>query len=351
MKKIQIQNYKSIKDLEFELQPINILIGPNGAGKSNFLSFFEFLNHLYQQKLKEYIALKGGVEKIIYGGIKMRRELSFYINFNDKNGYSCRLKIDNNRNFTFKEEVAWYYQDDWILNNWHKEAIIKTDPKFRSKYIRDHLKNFKKYHFHDTSSTSAFSDTWHIENDPYFLYNNGGNIAALLYKIREKKPRIYQRIVFTIQSIAPYFSDFFLEPNQAGYIRLQWTHKHNETIYGANDFSDGTMRFIALTVLFMQPNVPETIIIDEPELGLHPTAVTKLSGMIKSVATEKKQVIIATQSADFINHFDPENIVTVTQEKGESKFERLNKEKLSIWLEDYSVGDLWQQNMINGGCP
>jgi predicted ATPase len=148
-------------------------------------------------------------------------------------------------------------------------------------------------------------------------------------------------IVKTIQSIAPYFSDFYFQPNAEGYIRLQWQDKYSSTIYGASDISDGNIRFIALATLLMQPNIPPCIIIDEPELGLHPFAISKLAGMIQSASAKGTQVIIATQSADLVNHFEPDAIVTVDQVNGESVFKRLDGEELSVWLEDYSIGDLW----------
>jgi len=158
-------------------------------------------------------------------------------------------------------------------------------------------------------------------------------------------------IIKTIQSIAPYFLDFFLKPEANGNIKLRWQSKYSSTIYGVNDLSDGTIRFIALTVLFMQPDIPETIIIDEPELGLHPTAIAKLAGLIRSASAKNCQVIIATQSTDLISHFDPEDIITVDQINGESIFERLSSENLKQWLEDYTIDDLWKRNIISTGQP
>lgn len=158
-----------------------------------------------------------------------------------------------------------------------------------------------------------------------------------MYDIQLNNKIVYNKIVKTIQSIAPYFSDFYFNPNSENYIRLLWNDKYSDISFGANDLSDGTVRFIALTALFMQPKLPDTIIIDEPELGLHPSAIAKLAGMIKSVASKGCQVIIATQSTDLISHFTPEDIVTVDQIKGESVFKRLNSESLMEWLEDYIV--------------
>ena len=132
---------------------------------------------------------------------------------------------------------------------------------------------------------------------------------------------------------------------------MQWTDKYSDVVFGASDLSDGTLRFIALSILFLQPALPDTIIIDEPELGLHPSAIAKLSGMIKSVSDRGCQVIIATQSTDLISHFAPEDIITVDQVNGETEFNRLNRNNLQQWLADYTIDDLWKRNIITGGQP
>ena len=349
---IEIAGYKSIKNERVELSPVNLLIGANGSGKSNFISFFTFLNRLYNKSLTEYIELTGGANKILHKGIKTTGKISFKVEFdNGRNGYSAELTAGTD-GFVFTDERLIYKGDKGVnICRYSKEASIKDTDNYRAKYIIRYLDGFRKYHFHDTSKNSPFTLPSHIENDIYFLYSDGSNLAAFLYNILKNNKKVYNKIVKTIKSIAPYFSDFYLQPNRENYIRLQWTDKYSETIYGATDLSDGTMRFIALTVLFMQPELPDTIIIDEPELGLHPKAISKLSGMIKSVTAKGSQVIIATQSTDLISHFQPEDIITVDMINGESKFKRLSSKELSIWLEDYTIDDLWKRNIITTGQP
>ena len=97
----------------------------------------------------------------------------------------------------------------------------------------------------------------------------------------------------------------------------------------------------------MQPNLPETIIIDEPELGLHPFALNKLAGLIRSVST-KTQIIISTQSSYLLENFDVDDIIIVERENKESAFKRLSKEELKDWLDDYSLIELWDMNIIGG---
>lgn len=351
---IEIKGFKSIKETRVNFKPINILIGANGSGKSNFLSFFEFLNRLYDQKLTEYVALAGGPDRMLHKGSDITANIYAFLKF-APNGYSFEIEKGED-SFVFTKEGLWYSGNPFISNptdisNFKNEANIKFNGMARADYIRKYLNSFKKYHFHDTGKNSPFSKSSNIQNDIYFLYEKGSNLGAFLYHIKKTQVLIYQRIIKTIQSIAPFFSDFYFNPNEEGHLYLQWQDKYSSSIYGANDLSDGTIRFIALATLFLQPALPATIIIDEPELGLHPFAISKLAGMIKSAAARECQVIIATQSADLINHFDADDIITVDQIEGESRFNRLTEESLSEWLDDYSVGDLWQRNIINGGQP
>jgi predicted ATPase len=348
---IEIAGYKSIKKAHVNISPINILIGANGAGKSNFVSFFEFLNFLYEKKLTEYVSLNGGTEKYLHKGSKTTEEMSGLLSFGNRiNEYSFTI-TPGPEHFIFTSEKLWYEGDDWEIANYTSEAQVKSSDVFRAKYVRNGLTSYRKYHFHETGKNSPFSKPSHIDNDKYYLYNNGDNLAAYLYNIRETHQKVYNRIISIIQTIAPFFSDFFLKANSEGYIRLQWKDKYSDNIYGVTDLSDGTIRFIALTTLCMQPDLPQTLIIDEPELGLHPASIAKLAGMIKSISQKGTQVIIATQSSDLVNYFEPPDIITVDQVQGESEFHRLKEEDLSKWLVEYTLGDLWKRNIIEGGQP
>lgn len=348
---IEIGGYKSIKNVNIELTAINIFIGANGSGKSNFISFFDFLNKLYNRKLNEYVALKGGDNKILHKGKKNTDTISFKIEFdNGQNGYGVRLKSGTD-GFIFLQENLIYRGNSIDISRSGSEAQIKGTDNNRAKYVIKYLNGFRKYHFHDTSPNSPFAQYSNIENDAYYLYENGMNIMAFIYDIYEINKIVYNRIIKNIQSIAPYFSDFYFAPNKENNIRLQWTDKYSDVVFGSNDLSDGTLRFIALSVLFLQPDLPDTIIIDEPELGLHPAAIDKLANMIKSVSEKGCQVIVATQSTDLISHFLPEDIITVDQINGETQFNRLNSTTLEKWLDDYTIDDLWKRNIISGGQP
>jgi predicted ATPase len=133
-------------------------------------------------------------------------------------------------------------------------------------------------------------------------------------------------------------------------IQLEWRQKDSDYPFLASHLSDGTLRFMCLATALLQPSPPATMLFDEPELGLHPYALTLLANLFKQAAKgTSQQVIVSTQSAQLVNEFEPEDIVVVERTQGESVFGRLESAKLSGWLEDYTLGELWQKNVFGGG--
>ncbi|MBD5384947.1 AAA family ATPase [bacterium] len=352
---IAVKGYKSFKDITVPLKPINILIGSNGAGKSNFLSLFALLGNAYNGHLARSVAMSGGVDKLFHKGRKVTDRISIEVK-EDKNSYVLDLMDSDGTLIVEKEKLGYSsVPEKWTfseITHYKPETSLKHySGKTRGEYIKNYMSQIKKFHFHDTGYTSPFTAESNIVNDSYFLYPQGANLAAFLHGIMNNHPMVYKRIIRMIQSVAPFFNDFYLMPNEIGNIRLQWTDKFSDVVYGPNDLSDGTLRFIALTVLFLQPEPPKVIVIDEPELGLHPVAIEKLSGLIKSAANRGTQVIVATQNAELISNFEPENILTVDQRDGESVIKRLDAGELGHWLNDYTLGDLWKQRIMKGGQP
>lgn len=354
MDRIIIKGYKSFEEISFNLRKINLLIGSNGAGKSNFLSLFELLGRTFNQGLEQYVALKGGVDKFLHQGRKVTSIIETQI-IQERNSYKLSLIEADGKLLVQNEQLGYRYTDSWdfeTIATFVPETKIKTYGGMkRGDYVREYLGQIRKFHFHDTGNRSPFASECHVRNDAQTLYEHGENLAPILFRIQQENPLVYRRIVQVIQSVAPYFLDFYFNPSPAETLRLLWQDKYSTVIYGPNDFSDGTIRFIALVVLFMQPWLPKLIIIDEPELGLHPVGIQKLSGLIKIAAQRGTQIIIATQSAELISNFDPEDVVTVNQKDGMTHMERLDSQELSHWLDEYTLGELWKQNILKGGQP
>ncbi|WP_373492715.1 AAA family ATPase [Aquiflexum sp.] len=352
--RIKIQGYKSIQDQEIELKPINILLGGNGVGKSNFISIFTLIRNIYIQNLQSYVKSKGGADTFLHFGKKTTYEINFEITFgsilSDTNRYIVKLKeaqdslFINSTKTAFLSYTTWSHQ--WIEKNKLESELIQTN-KGQAYYLNKRLKEFDVYHFHDTGDKSPMKGNSNV-NDNRYLKNDGSNIASFLYFLKLKHNKHFQRIEKTIQSVAPFFDKFVLEPSNLNVemIRLEWREKGApESYFNAYHLSDGTLRFICLATLLMQPEPPGTVIIDEPELGLHPVAINKLAALIRNVS-KTTQVIISTQSLNLIDNFDPEDIVVTERTEQGSNFYRLNPPDLENWLKDYTLGDLWGKNIF-----
>jgi predicted ATPase len=354
MKTIKIKGYKSFREIEVNLNRINLLIGSNGSGKSNFLSVFEMLGCAYDQRLASFVTNVGGVDKLLFQGKKVTDRIEVVVS-EDMNSYSLTLLEADGRFVIEHERLGFegFYESNFtdIASNQTETLLKGYNGMKRGEYIKQYMSQIRKFHFHDTGRRSPFTNDSHVINDAYRMYEQGQNLAAILYRIQKEDQKAYRRIIKVIQSVAPYFNDFYFEPTIADMIRLQWQDKYSSMIYGPTDLSDGTIRFIALATLFLQPVLPKVIIIDEPELGLHPVAIAKLAGLIKIAAQQGTQVIIATQSSELISNFTPEDVLTVNQRNGESYIERLDEDSLRHWLNEYTLGDLWKQNILKGGQP
>lgn len=360
IERIEIHNYKSIKDATIDLKRINILIGSNGAGKSNFISFFEMTRNMLEQRLGSYMLEHGGIDSMLYHGRKESDSISALIDFANTNAFAFKLKptagsrayIEYTRDYFNNRRMSGKsYDDEWHLQIWDtnvEESSILTRPEWRAGYIRDFLRSFTVYHFHDTSLSSPMRRPSRV-GDNEFLRHDGSNLAAYIYMLKNTDEKAYNLIEGTIRSIAPYFKGFKLSPdkNMDGYITLQWEEYESDMYLDSTNFSDGTLRFIALATLLLQPNPPQTIIIDEPELGLHPAAINKLGSLVKR-ASHKAQLIIATQSVSVVDCFTPNDIIVVNRRDGHSSFDRLDSSMYAGWLSEYSLGEVWEKSIIGG---
>jgi predicted ATPase len=357
---ITVRGFKSIASIEkLELKPVNVVIGPNGSGKSNFISVFSFLHAIREGHLQDYVAKAGGAEKVLHFGSKVTAKLEIHISFEGgENQYEISLAPTGNDQLHSSSEWVYFWDNknhpqpySQGLASRGLEAGI-SDPTHRriASYVRSHLDRWRLYHFHDTSASSPMKKTCSL-NDNQYLRPDGSNLASFLYLLKEKHASVYEIIRRTVQRVAPFLDDFRLEPSKLNTdsIRLEWRHQNSEAYFDASSLSDGTLRFIALSTLFLQPEQyrPSVILVDEPELGLHPYAITMLAAIVKQ-SSSKTQVILGTQSPLLLDHFQPEDVLVADRIKGGTEFIRLNSDRLASWLEDYSLGQLWEKNEFGG---
>ena len=359
--KVVLSGFKSIKSMDLVLSELNILIGANGVGKSNFVSLFKLLNNIVEQNLQFYVSSVGGAEYLLHFGRKTTEEISIKLSFaSGSNGYECILSPNNEGNLSFKEESCWFHDTEHhpkpyanYLGSGHKETELTRAAKNGhhsriASYVLDYLKSWKIYHFHDTSVNSKMKQACSID-DNRILRPDAANLAAFLYRLRERSHDSYRNIVETIQMVAPFFDDFVLKPLELtpDKIRIEWRQKGSDNYFNAFSLSDGTLRFICLATLLLQPNLPSTILLDEPELGLHPHAISVLAGLLRS-SSHKTQVIVSTQSVTLVNQFVPKDVIVVEMEEGRSTFKHLRDVDMQDWLDDFGLGDLWEKNNFGG---
>lgn len=362
LRSLMLQGFKSIKSTDIELHNLNVLIGANGAGKSNLVSFFKLLNEMMAGRLQEYIGASGRAQSLLHFGPKITPQIKARLEFEADNGidiYTMRLFHAPGDTLFFAEETLSFLQTGYqspktvSLGSGHQETRIgesadageKTAMVFR--YLLNHC---RVYHFHDTSPTARVRQFCYVGDDRW-LMPDAGNLAALLYRLKnENGGTAYYPIVSTIRLIAPFFEDFDLQPTGKRDIILNWREKGSDQVFGPHQLSDGTLRAICLISLLLQPkdDLPALIIVDEPELGLHPYALNVIAALFSKVS-HYTQVLISTQSSTFLSNFDPDDVIVTNRSGMESQLVRLDPIQWEAWLEEYSLGEVWQKNLIGGG--
>jgi predicted ATPase len=353
-----------MKDATIELRPLNVLIGPNGAGKSNLIDFFRLMNYALTRGFQDpYLRERGPASAILHFGPKVtgvvRGELTFATDAGT-NHYRLTLADSAGDRLTFtKEEVQFNRMDDSrpghivpLLqhpsdNSGLTELWAEDNPT--AKFTKNFLKRIRVYQFHDTSLTANLRDYSALDQGRH-LYADGGNLSAVLLDLRDQSPNDYASIVRTLQAVLPWFEDFELDAEGKRGVLLCWRMVgRGDHVFGPGQLSDGSLRIMAMVTLLLLPmdRQPDMIILDEPELGLHPAAEQVIAGLIKNVS-RISQVLISTQSATFIDHFSADDVIVVECENGESRFTRQSQESLKSWMEHYTLSQIWSKNLIGG---
>jgi predicted ATPase len=332
-----------------------VLIGANGAGKSNFIGFFKLIRKILDEQLQLTVSEQGGPDALLHYGRKKTELMSAELRFGGR-CYKFELKPTLDNRMMFQREVVFldsYGHEVSTFGHFETSNQFYKSNGAGSNHLDKVIEGIKKlniYHFHDTSASAKVKQI-HGINDNIYLKEDASNLAAFLYRLKQEYESHYKRIVKTIQLVAPFFGDFILRPTiaNAEKIQLEWVEKNQDTPFTASALSDGTLRFMCLATVLLQPDelCPPTILIDEPELGLHPYAITVLGSLMRSAA-ERHQLIISTQSVELLNQFEAEDVIVVDKKDGASTFKRLNPDDLSSWLEDYSLGELWTKNLLGG---
>ena len=383
LREIHIKGFKSIDGdvgQSIRFGDVTVLLGANGSGKSNVLSFFNMLRCLAKQKFSQFVG-KHGASRLLFYGPKKTNAITFTVFFDDgaDNRYEVKLPFGlPDKLFISHERIEFgqkkpipgepfqqvYRQgkngerlllDEYFLTSENGESGLAHNERQTSKPIYDFLSDIRMYQFHDTSDTAKIKDRCYVD-DAKYLRHDAGNLAAFLKMMKGYAPYVkyYERIIRHIQVVMPQFSDFDLEPlpGNKDYVRLNWKDiSGSDYLFDPHQISDGSLRFMALATLLLQPPklLPKFIILDEPELGLHPAAIAELGGMVR-IAAQNTQVLLATQSTRLVDEFLPKEVLIVERDEKRqcSVFKKLDAKQLKGWLKRYSLSELWEKNVLGG---
>ncbi|HTR88271.1 MAG TPA: AAA family ATPase [Reyranella sp.] len=359
LEKLKIKGFKSVRDQELRLGNLNVFIGGNGSGKSNLIEVFRFLREILSENLQQYTAQKGGADALLYFGRKTTDRIYLFLEYSEgldaetSNSYQIELAPTDEDSLYVAYEDAYYHERrryhqpfDLPISRGGAESKLRRNVHIAAQQIASDLQEYLVYHFHDTSDSAPMRGTSDVEDNRY-LRPKAENLAAFLYYLQQAHGQHFRNIESATRLVAPFFDKFRLSPSRlnAEKIRLEWAEKGDDGYFGPSALSDGTLRFICLATLLLQPTPPRLVLLDEPELGLHPAAINVLAGLLRS-ASANTQIVAATQSVTLVNQLELSELWAVDREEHQSTFRSLRDADMSAWLDEYSIGDLWEKNLL-----
>lgn len=349
--RIAIEGFKSFDSIDLSLGRLSLLVGPNGSGKSNFIQVFELLGEIIRGELELSVGRSGGASTLLHSTSRRAEQILIKASF-AANGYDIALIPSDDDSLIFEYEIPWFHDQRHKapymehLGAGHRESRLPTSSKPVAQWVRLRMGQWFVYHFHDTSRSAPVKRKGDI-NDNEILRTDASNLAAFLYRLKETDGSAYDRIVDAIRNVAPFFDDFQLRPDRLNNdrIQLEWKQRSSTSYFGPNALSDGTLRFICIATLLLQPSPPSLILLDEPELGLHPYAINLVAEMLQACA---EQMIVSTQSVTLLNQLDIGDVLIAEQSDGATHLTRPDLGALEAWLGEYGLGEIWEKNLMGG---
>lgn len=384
IKNIKIKNLLSFNNdgIELELKNLNVLIGSNGSGKSNFIEAISLL-----QSAPGYLASpvkdSGGISVWLHKGtqnpkanievlldikntkypIPIKHSLSFGEVGNKFDLQDEKIEDSSSYDKQSKEPYFYYrFQNNHpVLNIKGKKRTLERidiDPeqsilsqrKDPDQYpeITELGKEYQKIRIYREWTFGRYAmprQPQKADGKNDFLEENYHNLGLILNKI-STQPTLKKKLIEKLQLLYPRFEDFGVIV-EGGTVQIFFTEK--EYHIPATRLSDGTLRYLSLLAILYSPYKPSLLCIEEPELGLHPDILPTIAEILKEVSNET-QIVVTTHSNIIIDALtsSPEDVIVCENEDGYTTMQRLKETELKVWLDRYTLGELWSKGQIGG---
>ena len=376
------------KGIDLPMEPLNVLIGPNGSGKSNFIEALALLQAA-PHDLSAPVRRPSGISEWLWkgddtpGAAVVDALISFphgpmplrHVLEIGQQGERFEVRderIENERPNTSQTEPYFYYRfqrGEPVINDFvdelggprkerrlrrstvHPEGSIlsqRDDPDLYPElaWLQDQYRRISLYRNWEFGPEARLRQPPRADQPSTFLTERGENLALLLSKLRGDSR---QAFVETLQQLYDGIEGFQVEVGRGGAEIFVVEQGAGERYIPASRLSDGTLRYMALAAILLDPEPPPLVVIEEPELGIHPD-ITLVIGQMLVKASQRMQLVVTTHSRVVVDALSdyPSSVVVCEKYEGESEFERLEPKYLTKWLEEYSLGKLWSAGDLGG---
>lgn len=384
---LRVRDFRSLVDVQLPLRGLNVMIGPNGAGKTALLETIQLLQHSSQQQMSSFIVDHGGIDSLINRGNGGHRpnQISIELLVDVENPqrsaepmvYTVELLSLQRSPAKGMERLEWqrdpaaslplryidaqgervrYFdpetkrlnEPDWQLRA--NELALAQMPKGKlfqePEAFRDLLASAVYQSFLDVSPRSPVRLPQALT--PGMRPGlNGEGLYSALFNMRSKARDVYERILALLEQAFPGFQRIEFDVVGTGQVTLMWLERYSKQPLYPNQLSEGTLRFLWLATSLLSPAIPPILMLDEPEVSLHPELLMLLAALLEE-ASLNSQIVVATHAPDLIRWLRPEQVLVVDKADGASSFTWADTLQLDEWLKEYTLDDLWLMGNLGG---
>ena len=380
--RIRVQGFRRLRDVDLKLRPLNVLIGANGSGKTSLLDVFSLLSASARGELKRSIRDIGGIDsnltvlrdfkgyKTHLAGFELDRRgcgdqiVTYVISLSPKgNTYQIPEESLTHTDDTIalfrpyidkvQGDVIYYEQGDKLspISEFRQdefESALSQAPRVSRETMafQASLASVTHYHVLDVSSRAPVRLPQQLR-EAKLPGQNGEDLAACLYWMRETDPDRFETIEDTLRVAFPSFERLNFPPVAAGLLAITWKERDVKHPFFMHQLSEGTLRFLWLVTLLYSPGLTEVTLLDEPEVSLHPELLSVLAGCLRE-ASQRTQLIVATHADRLVRFLTPEEVVVLDMEDGATTATRADELDLGAWLSEYTLDQVWQNGRMGG---